>query len=91
MGRVDANNLGFDFSRPHSRREGIARLDGLATLLDTALLIRGINTRFGLDVLIGLIPGIGDAVTTVMFQYIVSPGSPGTSLRACWQMSRSTW
>ena len=70
MERVDAN-LGFDFSRPRSRRERIARLDALATLLDTALVIPGTNIRFGLDALIGLVPGIGDAVTTAMSLYIV--------------------
>jgi hypothetical protein len=43
----------------------------LATLLDTAFLIPGTNIRFGLDALIGLVPGIGDAVTTAMSLFIV--------------------
>jgi hypothetical protein len=55
------DHLRFDFSRPRSRRERIARLDSLATLLDTAFVIPGTNIRFGLDALIGLVPGIGDA------------------------------
>jgi hypothetical protein len=62
---------GFDFVRPRSRRERIARLDALANLLDTALIIPGINMRFGLDALIGLVPGIGDAITTAMSLFIV--------------------
>jgi hypothetical protein len=61
----------FDFTRPRSRAERIARLDALATLLDTAFLLPGTNIRFGVDALIGLIPGIGDAVTTLMSLYIV--------------------
>ena len=58
-------------NRPQSRAERIARLDALASLLDTAVLIPGTNVRFGLDALIGLVPGIGDAVTTLLSLYIV--------------------
>ena len=56
---------------PPTRAERIARLDALATLLDTAILIPGTNVRFGLDALIGLVPGIGDMVTTLLSLYIV--------------------
>ena len=62
---------GFELARPRSRRERIARLDALATLLDTAFILPGINVRFGLDALIGLVPGIGDVITTAMSLYIV--------------------
>jgi uncharacterized protein DUF4112 len=58
-------------NRPASRAERIARLDALASLLDTAILIPGTNVRFGLDAVIGLVPGIGDAITTVLSLYIV--------------------
>ena len=51
----------FDFVRPRSRRERVARLDALANLLDIALVVPGTNMRFGLDALIGLVPGIGDS------------------------------
>ena len=54
-----------------SRAERLARLDMLANLLDTALVIPGTNVRFGLDAIVGLVPGIGDAVTTVVSLYIV--------------------
>ncbi len=66
-----ARDHGFDFARTRSRAERIARLDALATLLDTAFILPGTNVRFGLDALIGLVPGIGDAVTTAMSLYIV--------------------
>ena len=56
---------------PQSRAERIARLDALASLLDTAILIPGTNVRFGLDAIIGLVPGIGDVVTTFLSLYIV--------------------
>ena len=63
--------FGFDFARPRSRRDREALPDALATLLDTAVLIPGTNFRFGVDALIGLVPGIGDAVTTAMSLWIV--------------------
>ena len=51
---------GFDFARPRSRGARIARIDALATLLDSALVIPGTGIRFGLDGLIGLFPVVGD-------------------------------
>ena len=62
---------GFDFPRPRSRAERLARLDALATLLDTAFILPGTNVRFGFDAIIGLVPGIGDAITTAISLYIV--------------------
>ena len=56
---------------PPTRAERIVRIDALASLLDTAVLIPGTNIRFGLDALIGLVPGIGDVVTTFLSLYIV--------------------
>jgi hypothetical protein len=62
----------IDAVRNPSREERVARIDALATLLDTAFLVPGTNIRFGLDALIGLVPGIGDLVTTAMSLYIVN-------------------
>ena len=39
-----------------------ARMDKLAWLLDGAIRVPGTQFRFGLDSIIGLIPGIGDAI-----------------------------
>jgi Domain of unknown function (DUF4112) len=61
----------FDFAGPRSRHERIARLDALASLLDTAFILPSTNVRFGFDALIGLIPGIGDVITTAISLYIV--------------------
>jgi hypothetical protein len=71
MSRTASAAFAFDYVRPRSRQERIARIDALATLLDTALVIPGTGIRFGLDGLIGLIPGIGDLITTAMSLYIV--------------------
>jgi len=65
----DSYAYGFDFTR--SREERVARLDVLANLLDTAFILPGTNVRFGFDALIGLVPGIGDAITTAISLYIV--------------------
>jgi len=71
MSNTQFGNYRSDFSRPQSRAERIARLDALANLLDTAFVVPGTNIRFGVDALIGLVPGVGDAVTTLMSLYIV--------------------
>ena len=54
-----------------SRRARVERLERVARLLDTALVIPGLNIRFGADAVIGLVPGIGDAVTTALSCWIV--------------------
>jgi hypothetical protein len=82
MDRARAASFASEFARPLSRQERIARIDALATLMDTAFVIPGTEIRFGLDALIGLVPGIGDAITTVMSLFIVSEaralGAPRT-------------
>ena len=65
-------SFAFDTQSSMSREARIARIDALANLLDTAILVPGTNIRFGLDALIGLVPGIGDAITTLMSLYIVN-------------------
>ena len=62
----------FGSLRTPTREERLARIDALSRLLDTAFMIPGTNIRFGIDALIGLVPGIGDAITTIMALYIVS-------------------
>jgi hypothetical protein len=74
-------DFGFGFAGPRSRGARIARIDALATLLDTALVIPGTNVRFGLDALIGLFPAVGDIITTALSLFIVHEayqlGAPG--------------
>ena len=56
---------------PPVRRDEAASLRSLARLLDTAVGIPGTNIRFGLDSLIGLVPGLGDFAGAAMSGYIV--------------------
>jgi hypothetical protein len=71
MSTAHYGNARFDHSPAQSRAARIARIDALATLLDTAFIVPGTNIRFGFDAMIGLIPGIGDVITTAMSLYIV--------------------
>lgn len=72
MATYRTSGMSFDIGGTLSREQRIARIDALATLMDTALVVPGTNIRFGLDALIGLFPGIGDAITTAISLYIVS-------------------
>jgi len=67
----DGIDRDYAFYSTPSPRERIARIDALATLLDTAFILPGTNVRFGLDAIVGLVPGIGDVITTAMSLYIV--------------------
>jgi hypothetical protein len=49
----------------------LRRLGRLAWLLDSAFVLPGTRFRFGLDALIGLIPGLGDALGVVISSYII--------------------
>ncbi len=49
-----------------------AELESLASLMDDRFRLPGTNIRFGLDALIGLIPGVGDAITSAVTLYIIS-------------------
>ncbi|MBL8660752.1 MAG: DUF4112 domain-containing protein [Rhodospirillales bacterium] len=56
-------------NRHHAR---IRRLERLAELLDDRFRIPGTRWRFGLDSLIGLVPGVGDAAGAIMSAYIIA-------------------
>lgn len=53
----------------------LERLRTVSRLLDSAFAIPGTRYRFGLDALIGLVPGLGDAVSAVFSGYIVLQAS----------------
>jgi Domain of unknown function (DUF4112) len=70
-----------------SAEEAFERLDRLATLLDSALVIPGTNIRFGLDALIGLVPVVGDMITTVISSWLIYEAHRlGISRFALWRM-----
>lgn len=55
-------------SDPHSVR---ARVEAVEILLERSFRVPGVNMPIGLDALIGLIPVVGDIVTTALGAYIV--------------------
>jgi hypothetical protein len=73
---VDAADV--DGPRPRSSRrldqELEPELEMLAHWMDSAFHIPGIGIRFGLDAIIGLIPGLGDTVTSLASLYILNAG-----------------
>lgn len=54
-----------------TREQRLARLEAIAKLLDVAFIVPGTNVRYGLDGLIGLIPVIGDLITTAISLWLV--------------------
>jgi hypothetical protein len=54
-----------------TRDPGVERLRTLARLLDSAMRVPGTQYRFGFDALVGLIPGIGDAIGAIFSMFIV--------------------
>src|SRR4051812_43415912 len=75
---AEGNGFRFEFnsSSVHpfgnlSREQRLARLDALAKLLDVAFIVPGTNVRYGIDGLIGLIPVIGDIITTAISLWLV--------------------
>ncbi len=49
----------------------VSDVEALARLLDSRFTIPGFNMKFGIDSLIGLIPGIGDVLTAILGLYII--------------------
>lgn len=54
-----------------SRHDALRRMETVAVLLDTAFVIPGTRQRFGIDAVIGLVPGLGDIATTLLSSYII--------------------
>ena len=52
----------------------LARLDRYATLMDARFRVPGTRIRFGLDPIIGLLPGIGDVLGLALSLYVVVEG-----------------
>ncbi len=58
-----------------SRRAALDRLDVLATMLDTAFIVPGTNVRFGVESLLRLVPGFGDALASALSFYLLYEAS----------------
>ena len=76
--RPEASGIRFDFGTHQAnpfatltREERVARLEALAKLLDVAFVVPGTNIRYGIDGLIGLVPVVGDIITTAISLWLV--------------------
>lgn len=72
--------------------EGTERLRTLALLLDRAIRIPGTRIRIGLDPILGLLPGLGDALAVGLSGYLIvqaaRAGAPrGLLLRMLWNVA----
>jgi hypothetical protein len=63
--------LGAEKYDAQTRRAAIDRIDRLATLFDVAFSIPGTKVRFGVEAMLRLVPGIGDAAASVLSLYLI--------------------
>ena len=54
-----------------SQSDAVRRMEVMAKLLDNSFSIPGTNQRFGIDAIIGLVPGLGDIATTLLSSYVI--------------------
>ena len=71
MARVDTQIFEAIEAAGPTRADAVARIQALAHVMDSAFTVPGTNVRVGLDAVLGLIPGIGDAVSAALSSYIV--------------------
>lgn len=69
--RIDLGQGGANPFQPLTREQRIARLEAIARLLDVAFVVPGTKIRYGIDGLIGLVPVIGDIITTAISLWLV--------------------
>ncbi|HVG30422.1 MAG TPA: DUF4112 domain-containing protein [Pyrinomonadaceae bacterium] len=71
VGRVAAAKAVRQKSSPAEVEQS---LDQLSRWMDGLFRVPGTGWRFGLDAIVGLIPGVGDTLTTVVSFYILAAG-----------------
>lgn len=54
-----------------SKRAALDRIDALSKLFDTAFILPGTNIRFGVEAVMRLVPGIGDAAASALSCYLL--------------------
>ena len=72
MAYTDTHETGRDVSRPGDGFLSDEHLAKLEHLFDRAFTFPGTQFRFGLDGVLGLLPGIGDAATALVSSVVVA-------------------
>lgn len=68
---ADPNDLDVDLP-PSVDRAAVRRMQVVAKLLDDSIRVPGTSFKVGVDALVGIIPGAGDAATGLVSLYIVA-------------------
>jgi hypothetical protein len=71
----DKETLEWSTTEEPAARQSALDVERLAHWLDTLFEIPGIRLRFGIDALLGLVPGVGDTVSTLASVYILKSAS----------------
>ena len=71
---TDTDNNHLDPQQRAELQNARSRLNRLSHLLDDAFTVPILNIKIGWDAIIGLIPGIGDAVGAILSLYLVFQG-----------------
>lgn len=70
---MDTSDMATDRQKTAtSIQERIARIERLTAWLDSSLPVPGLGITVGWDTVIGLVPGVGDLVTTAMSGWIIN-------------------
>lgn len=72
-----------------SRHQRVEHLQQIAELLDGVFRIPGTNIEFGLDAIIGMIPGIGDIVSGAISMWLIQEAKRLGAPR--WLIARMIW
>lgn len=71
--RIEGARAGSRLSSPSDAAAAdLARVERVASLLDTRFAIPGTGLRFGLDSLVGLVPGLGDTAMLLPSLWIIA-------------------
>ena len=69
--RFEFGNASINAFGNLTREQRLARLDAVAKLLDIAFIVPGTKIRYGIDGIIGLIPVVGDIISTALSLWLV--------------------
>ena len=68
---IEAPGSRSSYRSTDGKRAALDRLDLLARVFDTAFAIPGTNFRFGIEAVMRLVPGIGDAAASALSCYLL--------------------